>query len=451
LWRRAVRHRAAVISAAVAALLALAVSVWTLLGHRSRIREALDEARQREEASRLEEMRAMALLESVRPAIEKAAAALYVREADYDAHRRDLSNARVFIEEAVRLAPRLPLGLYRLGEAWELLGSYARAEEAWRKAVSLDPRFGPARFRLGRILVVRAYLDSLNLWHEPKSGKGGEPRALEAAREIEAAQEAGSGFDNDLQRQVAAAMLAWVRHDRDTVRRTCRAALDHFGNRPGAEEFHWLLGLASDPPDDPLPAFDAALALRPGFPLALYGRADARLQRRDYDGAVTDYDESIRIIPDFAEAHIYRATVLYQKKDAAAAQAAFTRVIERGLLLPAAYNGRGWTRVELLGDLDGGIADLTEAIRIMPEGYGLPYAERARARFRKGAYAPAAADCTKALPLLPDWGDLRRIRARCRARLGDFEGAFEDLRELGEARGGELWREIEEMRRKAVR
>jgi tetratricopeptide (TPR) repeat protein len=351
------------------------------------------------------------------------------------------------VEEAVRLAPGLALGHHRLGEAWELLGAYDRAEEAWRRAVALDPRLGPAHYRLGRVLMTRAYLASLDLWHGRKIAPEGERMAVEAAREIEAAQAEGSGFDHDLQRQAAAAMLAWLRGDRDTARRVCRAALDHFGNRPGSEDFHWILGLAAEPPEDPLPAYDAAIALRPRFPLALYVRADARLQRRDYDGAVADYDEAIRLVPDFHEARIYRATVLYQKRDAPAALAAFTDIIERGLLLPAAYNGRGWTRIELMEDLDGGIADLGEAIRRKPDGYGLPYAERARAHFRKGRFAEAAADCTKAIPLMPDWTDLRRLRARCRAALGDREGAREDLKALGEAPGGELWKEIEGTRK----
>jgi tetratricopeptide (TPR) repeat protein len=435
LWRKAVRHRAVAAPLAAAAIAVLAASGWALSGR----------------LARRAEMRALSLLERARPAIEKASAALYVREADFDAHRRALGEARALVEEAVRLAPGLPLAHHRLGEAWELLGSYDHAEEAWRKATALDPRFGPAHYRLGRVLMTRAYLASLDLWHGRGIAPEGERMALEAAREIEAAQAEGSGFDHDLQRQAAAAMLAWLRRDRDTARRTCRAALDHFGNRPGSEDFHWLLGLAAEPPEDPLSAYDAAIALRPGFPLALYVRADARLQRRDYDGAVSDYDEAIRILPGFHEAFIYRATVLYQKKDAAAAHAAFTGLIEQGILLPAAYNGRGWTRIELQDDLDGGIADLGEAIRRKPEGYGLPYAERARALFRKGRHAEAAADCTKAIPLMPDWGDLRRIRARCRAALGDVEGAFEDLKALGEARGGELWKEVEEARRKADR
>lgn len=427
LWRKAVRHRAAAGPFAAAAAAVLAVSAWALWGLRERRAEA----------------RALGLLERARPALEKASAALYDRGADFEAHRRALGEARALAEEAVRLAPGLALGHHRLGEAWELLGAYDRAEEAWKKAVELDPRFGPAHFRLGRVLMTRAYLASLDLWHGRKIAPEGERMALEAARAIEAAQAEGSGFDHDLQRQAAAAMLAWLRRDRDTARRVCRAALDHFGNRPGSEEFHWLLGLAAEPPEDPLPAFDAALALKPKFPLALYVRADARLQRRDFDGAVADYDEAIRLVPDFHEARIYRATVFYQKKDGPAALAAFTEIIGRGVLLPAAYNGRGWTKIELLDDLDGGIADLTEAIRHKPEGYGLPYAERARAYFRKGMFAEAAADCTKAIPLMPDWGDLRRLRALCRASLGDSEGATEDLKALGESPGGDLWRKVE--------
>ncbi len=447
LWRRALRHRAAAIPVLAAVLAALAASAAALIGYRGRLRETLREARLREEAARSGEMRAMALLESVRPAIEKATAALYARDADYEPHRRGLSNALALIEEAARQAPQLPLAYHRLGETLELLGRYARAEEAWRTAAALDPRLGPARYRLGRILVVRAYLDSLNLWHDQRNGAGGEPSAVEAIREMEAAQEAGSGFDNDLQRQVASAMLAWIRRDRQIAREICLPALDRFGDSPGVEEFHWLLGLAAERPRDSLPHFDAAIALRPKFPLALYSRADARARLKDHDGAVADYDEAIRIVPEFAEAHIYRATVFYQKRDAAAALEAFTRAIARGFLLPAAYNGRGWTRVELLGDLDGGIEDLSEAIRLMPYGYGLPYAGRAAAYFKKGAWAQAAADCTKALALMPDWDNLRRTRARCRAQLGDLEGAAEDLKAAGAGPGDEPPKPVEEPRR----
>jgi tetratricopeptide (TPR) repeat protein len=233
------------------------------------------------------------------------------------------------------------------------------------------------------------------------------------------------------------------------VRRTCRAALDHFGGRPGAEDLHWLLGLAAEPPDDPLPAFDAALALRPVFPFALYARAAVRLGRRDFDGALADYDAAIRAVPDFAEAYVYRATVLYQKQDAPAALEAFSRVIERGLLLPAAYNGRGWTRLELMGDVDGAIADLSEAIRLKPEGYGLPYAARARAHFRKGAWMASAGDCAKAVELMPDWKDLRAMRVRCLARLGDFDRARAEAAAAAEGERGPLRQEVEEAARKA--
>src|SRR4029078_13618496 len=81
-----------------------------------------------------------------------------------------------------------------------------------------------------------------------------------AVREIEAAQE--SGFDNDLHRGRASAMVAYLRGEKETVHRICREGINRFGKKDGVEEFHWLLGLVLKSPAAQPEALDDALSLR---------------------------------------------------------------------------------------------------------------------------------------------------------------------------------------------
>jgi tetratricopeptide (TPR) repeat protein len=288
--------------------------------------------------------------------------------------------------------------------------------------VDLDPGFGPARYHLGRVLLWRAYGASLSFWKDERELRRaeGEQLARQGIREIEAAQ--GSGFDNDLQREIAAAMLAYLRGATDDVRRICGEGILRFGKKEGVEEFHWLLGLVQDSKEAQIRSFDQALLLRPKFPLALYSRASAR----DRDGAIEDYDRAIAISPGFVEAYLNRGSTLWSKGDAKGATADFDELIRRGALLPGAYNGRGRTALELLKDPDRALPDLDEAIRLRPEGYVLPYIARSRARLLKKDYDGAIADATKAISI-SSWSEPFVTRGLARLAKGDRAAARADL------------------------
>jgi tetratricopeptide (TPR) repeat protein len=83
-----------------------------------------------------------------------------------------------------------------------------------------------------------------------------------------------------------------------------------------------------------------------------------------------------------------------------------------GQSLSLLYNGRGYLRM-MSGDLDRGLADLNEAIRIDPAG-PYPYWNRAEIYRYKGDTANAKADYEKALALGPKEEDRPKIEAALR-------------------------------------
>ncbi|MBV8880918.1 MAG: protein kinase [Planctomycetaceae bacterium] len=436
LWRRARRHRTALLAAVPILLLGIALAWSMLSGHRRERRIA-------------EEGAALRDLEAARPALEKARAAQYLSSIEPAAMLQLLDAAQALVDPAVRRVPGQPLGWYLLGEIQELRGDYARAQDSFRQAVDLDPRFGPARYHLGRVLLYRAYVASLAFWPDERELRRaeGEQLARQGIQEITAAQ--GSGFDNELQGTVASAMLAVLRGDKTTVRSVCREAVVRFGRKEGVEEFHWLLGLVLDSRPEQLRAFDDALALRPKFALALYSRASVR----DPDGALEDYDRAIAASPGFAEAYLNRGSTRWARKDAAGAYADFDLLVRRGELLAGAYNGRGRTVLELMNDPDRALPDLDEALRLRPEGYVLPWIARAKAQLLKKNYEASIADATKALSISA-WSEPFHTRGLARLATGDRAGAVSDLEEAlrrGPAEGPlreEIAKDLERARQK---
>src|SRR5207249_3020468 len=83
-----------------------------------------------------------------------------------------------------------------------------------------------------------------------------------ASKEIQAALELGSGFDDKLQRQVATAIMADVWNDAALFDRAVRPALETFQGVEGVEDLYWVAGLRREGAEK-LRAFDQALAICP--------------------------------------------------------------------------------------------------------------------------------------------------------------------------------------------
>lgn len=512
MWRNVRRNTKVVVPTAAAALLLVCFSVWLLLSARAeqeRVRQSLSDAAGFEKRGEIEKARdafkmareldpssetaregfertdgrlresraaseargtqaaatakaqeeAFALLEAGRPVLDQAFHYLYSRDARYDELVRRVQVGQAQIEEAIAKAPRLAPAHYLLGRAWELRGWNDKAEACWRKAIELDPRLGPAHYQLGRLLMTRSYLFAVatNENERREKRKGAVALAAEAAREIEAAAK-GSGLDDPLQRDLAAAMVLLAKEDWKALLEKTAEGVRKYGDADGVEEFHWLSAIGKTP-DQEILAYDRALAKRPKYPLALFCRGTARMGLGDAAGAIADFDEALRISPRMVDALHNRGNLRVDAGDLKAALADYDAALkidpdmadtlsargsarwqlgqypqaladlDRALLLnprgTAAYHNRGLVR-QSLKDMDGALSDFTSALKLEPRALP-PRINRAVCLDEMGKYDEALDDLDLVLSIDPSSVEARFNRGIVRTKKGSLEGAREDF------------------------
>ncbi len=165
-------------------------------------------------------------------------------------------------------------------------------------------------------------------------------------------------------------------------------------------------GLASQF-DGAISDYDEAIRLKPVSTQAYYNRGYTRQAKGDNDGAISDYTEVIRLDPTFADVYCSRGNALYSKRD---------------------YD-------KALGDYD-------EAIRLDPKN-ALDRVCRANAYYVVGSYDSAVADYEEAIRLGskdPAAFDLlASIRATCTdPKLRDGKEAVEAATRAYVLSGGEV-------------
>lgn len=178
----------------------------------------------------------------------------------------------------------------------------------------------------------------------------------------------------------------------------------------------------------------------------------------DYQGALIEYSEAIRINPKLPEAYIYRGIVKALLEDHNGAINDFTEVIRmkpndqysnRGIVVAAGtipdfnqnqvmifdpnkhdhraftYNRRGIEKGKL-GDHRGAISDFTEAIRISAEDAEV-YTNRGISKAALGNCEEAIADYNQAISINPNLTEAYTNRGYMKCGLQDYQGAIADF------------------------
>lgn len=128
--------------------------------------------------------------------------------------------------------------------------------------------------------------------------------------------------------------------------------------------------------------------------IAYYNRGLAHYAKGDIDRAIADYNEALRLDPNYASAFENRGWAWIHKGNLDRSIADYNEAIRLDPKLSVAYSGRGivWYAA---GDLDRAIADYNEAIRLDPK-FVLAHINRGVAFLYGGSIARAQADFLQA-------------------------------------------------------
>jgi len=173
--------------------------------------------------------------------------------------------------------------------------------------------------------------------------------------------------------------------------------------------------------------FTEAIKLNPNYAAAYHNRGLAYYLKRDYDRAIADCTEAIRLNPNSAITYNNRGRVYSDKKDYDRAIADYTEAIRIDPYYATAYINRGLAYYNKK-DYDRAIADFTQAIRLNPN-YARAYNDRGAAYDSKRDYDRAIADYTEAIRLNPNSATAYNNRGMAYYYKRDYDKAIADCTE----------------------
>jgi tetratricopeptide (TPR) repeat protein len=146
--------------------------------------------------------------------------------------------------------------------------------------------------------------------------------------------------------------------------------------------------------DKAIAEFNEAIRLDPQLAIAYDGLGRAYNSKRDYDKAIAEFNEAIRLDPNCAEACNGRGNIYYYQNDYDKAMAEFNEAIRLNPNCAEAYNSRG-NIYYYKKDYDKAINEYTEAIRLDPT-LAYAYEGRGNAYRKLGKKGKASADFANA-------------------------------------------------------
>ncbi|WP_341526706.1 tetratricopeptide repeat protein [Nostoc sp. UHCC 0302] len=174
--------------------------------------------------------------------------------------------------------------------------------------------------------------------------------------------------------------------------------------------------------------FNQAIKLNPQYAQAYLGRGITQARQKNYQEALADYNQAIRLNlknPEAPLAYIFRAEVRDKTQDLQGALADYNQAIRLNPKLPFAYGYRGIVR-KRLGDLQGALSDANEYIRL-DSTTTAAYVFRGNIRAQLGDNLGAITDFNQALRLNPKNAEAYFERGNSRGTLKDWKQAITDF------------------------
>ncbi len=160
--------------------------------------------------------------------------------------------------------------------------------------------------------------------------------------------------------------------------------------------------------------------------VAYNNRAIATHFKGQYDRAILDHDEAIRLRPDYAEAYSDRGNARLAKGLYAMAVKDYTDAIKIQPGAPSYYNNRCFAYA-VLGQTDEALADCDLAIKLAPKRTATLFDSRGYAQLRAKRYEAAIRDYNTALGMDPKYATSLWGRGYAYLRMGEKAKAEQDF------------------------
>jgi len=163
--------------------------------------------------------------------------------------------------------------------------------------------------------------------------------------------------------------------------------------------------------------------LNPNNAVAYGVRGDAYSKKNDYDKAIADYSQAIKLNPNNAVGYGIRGDAYYKKNDYDKAIADYSQAIKLDPNNAVGYGMRGRAYGKK-GDYDRAIADISQAIRLGNSG---AYCLRGLLYYNKHDYDQAIADLNQAIKLDTNDNLAYKFRGFAYFYKGYYDQAITDL------------------------
>jgi Flp pilus assembly protein TadD len=181
-----------------------------------------------------------------------------------------------------------------------------------------------------------------------------------------------------------------------------------------------------------LAEFNRAIQLNPNLAIAYNYRGILKGEKiGDSQGALADYNRAIQLNPNDAKAYNNRGILKANKLgDIQGALAEYNRAIQLNPSEAIAYSNRGLLKAEKLGDIQGALADYDRAIQFNPSDT-IAYYNRCSLKGRElGNIQGALADCNRAIQLNPSYANAYYNRGVLKYKnLNDRSGGIRDMQQ----------------------
>ncbi|RKU11082.1 hypothetical protein C6501_13150 [Candidatus Poribacteria bacterium] len=167
-----------------------------------------------------------------------------------------------------------------------------------------------------------------------------------------------------------------------------------------------------------------ALRIKPDDFKTYLNRGFVKSELKQYESAISDYDAALRIKPDVVDILFNRGVAKYELRRYESAISDFESVLRIEPDAADAYYHLGVVKTAQ-DQYEAAISDYSVALRINPDFFDA-YNNRGAAKYLLGQYEAAISDCNEALRIKPDSVGVYYNRGLAKAGLERYESAISD-------------------------